>query len=361
MIVITKLEIHQCCLDAGFKTKKSGGFNKARVEKELENYFDANKTTNILPSQKISSGLCNFLNEYFPETVCANPLADLQVLNDWQTGKRKYSFHSPYPPLKIGNKQGIKSAATGPTEAVGSMLTGFVSNYLGIVPIVRCVGNFPDFIYQSPKPLKYFFVEAKASVAQNADTEMLKRKREFLLQAINEFNAGVCNECVLVTAAIKVSDPVEVDCHVYRVWTVESSNWTTKDLGLDLIWENIEPYFESELAMNNSRQSPEVILSTILNGDRELAEILIEKYGIPNFRDEDFDLNQVDLDGAFEHRNKTLPDDKRIELPDIDWSLPLEQQISIARDDDTYIRIRNRLHKTSTDEKVKVEGGNITK
>lgn len=345
------MTIHECEFPDDMKQIGSRSRNEKSAQKEIEEYFEANKTLKHIPPQTLSKPLCKLYNEYYPETVCSDPIGDLNVLHDWQTGKRSYSFHSEYPPIAVTNTKGIKSPAPGPTEAIGSIMGGFTGHLLKLEPLVRCVGFFPDFIFQQINPLHYIFVEAKASVAKNAIQELEKQKRKFLQRAVQEFPLEVCNQFMLITTAITPSYPAELECHVYRVWTANSLKLTASNLGLKPIWEQIKPHVENELTNNKTRKSLRGALMDILNNDKEMTNQILEEFGDEIIAEteeiEQYQSAVEDQKSAFENRVRIIELENEHDL-EIDINMPLEEQITVVNDNKNYVKIRNRLHEIST-------------
>ena len=335
--------IHRCDFPYEAKQLTTPGLSDTYIDKRLDTYFKTYAKSKSLPRQKIPTNVCRILNEYYPETVCSDPLEDFKILYEWKTHKRQYAFHTPYPPLGIGSLKGVKASATGPTEAIGSIVAGFAGFALNLEPIVRCVGNFPDFIYQSFSPRKYCFVEAKATTGDRIETQVKK----FFRNAIRTLNAKVCHECILVTAEISPGKILEVESDVYVISMSSIGSPTSKDLGRISIFEAIKPHIESELLGNKSHNLGQIILS-ILNGDEQLSDEILSTHGeeIEQIREMVAETRQtkdeVNSENLFGHEQMPAQDSEQAR---IDPSLPIAEQITEEIDGEIWLKIRGKYRK----------------
>jgi hypothetical protein len=106
-------------------------------------------------------------NEVFPEAAVADPLADLEVWDEWRTGIRAFPYPGKYGRLGI-RKQDAKTNSTSSTGVIGEVMTGLFAQ-AGIAPwvLVRVIRRWPDFIFYIQDD-RYAFVEAKAFTGDDA-------------------------------------------------------------------------------------------------------------------------------------------------------------------------------------------------
>jgi hypothetical protein len=100
-------------------------------------------------------------NEAFPEAAVADPLADLEVWDEWRTGIRSFPYPGRYGRLGI-KRQDTKTNSTSSTGVLGEIMAGLFAQS-GIAPwvLVRVIRRWPDFIFYV-RDDRYAFVEAKA-------------------------------------------------------------------------------------------------------------------------------------------------------------------------------------------------------
>lgn len=109
-----------------------------------------------LPSQFV---IC--ANEVFPEAALADPLADLDVWEEWRSGKRMFPYPGVYPRLAIAKSEG-KTNSTTSIGVFGEILAGLFGQAV-VAPfvLVRVVRRWPDFIWAT-KESTFAFLESKA-------------------------------------------------------------------------------------------------------------------------------------------------------------------------------------------------------
>ena len=133
-------------------------------------------------------------NEAFPEAALADPLADLEVWDEWRSGNRYFPYPGHYSPLGIRRQEG-KTQSTSSVGVVGEIMAGLYAQ-AGIAPwvLVRMISHWPDFIYYVGED-RYAFVEAKAYTTQPEKTGKLwldipkKLLAECLGDAVHQLNA----------------------------------------------------------------------------------------------------------------------------------------------------------------------------
>lgn len=100
-------------------------------------------------------------NEAFPEAAVADPLADLDVWDEWLTGARVFPYPGQYTPLGITNQEG-KTSSPSSVGVLGEIATGlFAQSYVAPQVLVRVIRHWPDFIFYSGDH-RFSFVESKA-------------------------------------------------------------------------------------------------------------------------------------------------------------------------------------------------------
>lgn len=133
-------------------------------------------------------------NEVFPEAALADPIADLEVWDEWRTGLRRFPHPGIYSRLEI-QRQDTKTSATSSVGVLGEIFTGLLSQaFIAPMMTVRPIHRWPDFILFAPDG-RYAFVESKASVKldepvvagiRGVGPELLG---EGLVDAVQEINA----------------------------------------------------------------------------------------------------------------------------------------------------------------------------
>ena len=102
-------------------------------------------------------------NEVFPEAAVADPIADLEVWNEWRSGVRTFPYPGQYSRLGLW-KQESKTPSNISTGVMGEIMTGlFGQSVVAPWTLVRVVGRWPDFIFYTGDGC-YAFVESKAFI-----------------------------------------------------------------------------------------------------------------------------------------------------------------------------------------------------
>lgn len=135
-------------------------------------------------------------NEVFPEAAVADPLADLEVWDEWRTGIRSFPYPGRYGRLGI-RRQDAKANSTSSTGVLGEIMTGLFAQ-AGIAPwvLVRVIRRWPDFICYL-RDDRYAFVESKAYTG-----EMAAHKKSAL-----QIPEGLLGECVVDAVQQLNADP----------------------------------------------------------------------------------------------------------------------------------------------------------
>jgi hypothetical protein len=150
-------------------------------------------------------------NEAYPEAALADPLADLDVWDEWLSGVRVFPYPGEYTPLGITSQEG-KISSPSSVGVLGEVIAGVFSEaYVSPQVLVRVIRHWPDFIFYSGNGI-YSFVESKAftqveqatpklfrdlgikparSRPPVCDPERLSRKAfpELLVDAVHQLNA----------------------------------------------------------------------------------------------------------------------------------------------------------------------------
>jgi hypothetical protein len=100
-------------------------------------------------------------NDVFPEAVSADPLADLEIWDEWQQNIRRFPFPGLFSPLGIAGQTGKTTSSTS-VGVLGEIMCGLFSQaYISPWVIVRPIRRWPDFIFFCSDD-RYAFVESKA-------------------------------------------------------------------------------------------------------------------------------------------------------------------------------------------------------
>jgi len=136
-------------------------------------------------------------NEAFPEAAVADPVADLEVWDEWGSGKRRFPYPGRYSKLGITRRDDNRRKTSSPSSVgvVGEILTGFFAQ-AGVSPwvLVRVVQRWPDFIF-SHRDETYSFVESKAFTREPSGATGLRARVldslliEGALQAAQQLNS----------------------------------------------------------------------------------------------------------------------------------------------------------------------------
>ena len=114
-------------------------------------------------------------NEAFAEAAVADPIADLEVWDEWRSGTRYFPYPGRYSRLGI-TRQDDKTSSPSSVGVIGEIMAGFFAQ-AGESPwvLVRVVRRWPDFIF-SDRDGTYSFVESKAFTNQSPEREGLANR-----------------------------------------------------------------------------------------------------------------------------------------------------------------------------------------
>jgi len=134
-------------------------------------------------------------NEVFPEAAVADPVADLEVWQEWQDGTREFPYPGQYSRLGISGPSESKTSSPSSVGVIGEVAAGlFAQAFVGPWVIVRVIRRWPDFIFYNPKADRYSFVESKAFTTTPKGEGILSRVPgnllgECLREAVYQLNA----------------------------------------------------------------------------------------------------------------------------------------------------------------------------
>ncbi|MBS0261354.1 MAG: hypothetical protein JSS02_05305 [Planctomycetes bacterium] len=141
-------------------------------------------------------------NEAFPGLAIADPLADLEIWDEWKNGARAFPYPGRYSKLGITSlDDNDNTTIHSSIEVIGEIMAGIFSQ-AGICPwvLVRVVQNWPDLIFAQPNGM-YSFVESQAF---SADPDPYQRSegllsrvseqllRQDLVDAMQQLNSDPC-------------------------------------------------------------------------------------------------------------------------------------------------------------------------
>jgi hypothetical protein len=171
--------------------------------------------TAVKKAKQIQKGAITFTrdqilcaNEAFPEAAIADPLADLEVWNEWRSGVRIFPHPGKYSRLSITN-QLPKGNSPSSIGVIGEIIAGlFGQALISPIVLVRVIKEWPDFIF-APQPGgdgRYAFLEAKARTKISTNSNCATEENLF---GISE---GELGDCLLNAVRHQNFDPF------VRVW-----------------------------------------------------------------------------------------------------------------------------------------------
>ena len=172
-------------------------FEPSRARGDLpEHVARVSKPVRHLSEVRFSRPQLIAANEAFPEAAVADPIADLELWEEWNRGTRTFPYPGRYCRLGISTQEG-KTTSPSSVGVLGEIMAGLFAQ-AGISPwvIVRVVRRWPDFIFYTPHDQgRHAFVEAKAfTTAPEGSPELFRRVHSNLLgevahQAVLQLNA----------------------------------------------------------------------------------------------------------------------------------------------------------------------------
>jgi len=154
----------------------------------------------LADANMVSSHTVNFqeqqiicANEAFPEAAVADPLADLRVWEEWETGHRVFPYPGRFSRLGLTRQEG-KTSSPSSVGVLGEIFAGiFAQSYIAPQVLVRVIRHWPDFIFYESGEI-YAFVEAKA-FTEKLDGRRLNERvpaallKELLCNTVAQLNA----------------------------------------------------------------------------------------------------------------------------------------------------------------------------
>jgi hypothetical protein len=132
-------------------------------------------------------------NEAFPEAAIADPLADLQVWDEWCNGSRRFPYPGRFSRLGLTHQE-KKTSSPSSVGVVGEIMAGVFSQaFVGAQVVVRCIRHWPDLIFHTEGDI-FAFVESKAFTNGKIATRLDDRipeglLREMMFYAVQQLNA----------------------------------------------------------------------------------------------------------------------------------------------------------------------------
>lgn len=198
-------------------------------------------------------------NEAFPEAAIADPLADLEVWNEWRSGVRIFPHPGKYSRLSITN-QLPKGNSPSSIGVIGEIIAGLFGQAL-ISPtvLVRVIKEWPDFIF-APQPGgdgRYAFLEAKARTKISTNSNGATEDNLF---GISE---GELGDCLLNAVRHQNFDPF------VRVWYP-----FTVIQELSPVYRFCTKFLELETPKSEREMREKIVPKVVIKG---LAERAIQK------------------------------------------------------------------------------------
>lgn len=152
-------------------------------------------------------------NEVFPEAVSADPLADLEIWDEWQQNIRRFPYPGLFSPLGIV-EQASKATNSTSVGVLGEIMSALLSQaYIAPLVIVRPIRRWPDFIFRTANDC-YAFVESKAFTGgPDGPADVLLRIpkttiQECLNNAVSQLNADPFVSAWFAFTEIRQIDPL---------------------------------------------------------------------------------------------------------------------------------------------------------
>ena len=229
------------------------------------------RTAQHSASLQFSAAQLACANEVFPEAALADPIADLEVWDEWRSGLRRFPYPGVYTRLDI-LRQEKKTSATSSVGVLGEILAGlFSQSYVAPLVVVRPIRRWPDFIYLGADR-RYSFVESKASASlddpRSPGIEYVPEELlgEGLADAVQELNAEPFLRVWLVFTDVWAVQPVRANVCVLEADTplarTTGRSFRIPDAVIDGLAERLlvasavelEPEFEQAASMANDEE-----------------------------------------------------------------------------------------------------------
>lgn len=192
-----------------FSTKEAGEFLRKEILSSCGR--PVHKQDFMLRRNQI---LC--ANEVFPEAAVSDPLADLEIWDEWRAGLRAFPFPGKYSQLGIVG-QDPKTASTTSMGVLGEVLAGlFAQSYIDPFVIVRPIRRWPDFIFFARQhDGRYAFVESKAFMMGDESEGHLrgipsKTLADCLVETVHQLNSDPFVRVWLAFSGVLQIQPMRV-------------------------------------------------------------------------------------------------------------------------------------------------------
>ncbi|MCA9090424.1 MAG: hypothetical protein KDA90_17525 [Planctomycetaceae bacterium] len=209
---------HLCCELAEAELARFGSphVNKKEVGEELEPVI-RRRTSSAQAELDLQFSRSQIIcaNEVFPESVSADPLADLEIWDEWRQSIRQFPFPGLYAPLQISEQKG-KSTSTTSVGVLGEIMAGLLSQaYISPWVIVRPIKRWPDFIFLHQQD-RYAFLESKAYTGTNLSGGHVLNSipratlHECIVDAVHQLNADPFISVWFSFTEIRQIDPFQL-------------------------------------------------------------------------------------------------------------------------------------------------------
>lgn len=181
--------------DADLIRYGSPHFSDKEIGESLETKVLADATRRFAHTLRFDPRQILCANEAYPEAAISDPLADLDIWDEWRSGRRVFPYPGQFSRLGI-TAQHAKTESPASIGVIGEIFAGlFAQSYIAPHVIVRVIRRWPDFIFYSGNGI-YSFVESKAftDLSPSYGSELRCRVtnkliRELLVDASRQLNS----------------------------------------------------------------------------------------------------------------------------------------------------------------------------
>lgn len=139
-------------------------FDWKQVGQAVTDIFRSSGTVRQKGRLTFSRDLIAVANHAYPEAALVDPVADLELWEEWRQGLREFPYLGRYAPLGIFQQSG-KTSSTSSLGVLGEVLAGrWAESLIAPTILVRVVRRWPDFILfaRVDNARRFAFVESKA-------------------------------------------------------------------------------------------------------------------------------------------------------------------------------------------------------
>jgi hypothetical protein len=211
-----------CSLDAQ-ELRKWGSphFDRKEVGEAIGGIFRSRAANRDAGTLVFPRDLITVSNHAYPEAALVDPVADLELWDEWKQGIREFPYLGRYAPLGIFRQEGKTSSATS-VGVIGEVMAGRLAEAV-VAPavLVRVVRRWPDFILFSKAAdygSAFSFVESKAIGPDSLPQSNLCKGRvpfplfsELAEQAVRQLNADPFVGVWGAFTHVRVIDPMQLD------------------------------------------------------------------------------------------------------------------------------------------------------